>query len=505
MLSQRIGCAKSLLSRHADWGDHEHVSKLQRDAILSLLDRITLDPEHKADVAAEMSGIQWYGNHGNDILQKMAEEQVIKHKRRAQQDYRAFLSFLTLLVWNWLLDDETSSEAKLGIIITALLQLGLRCPREPTYKLMTSFWIVLCEKKDTRAKMSSGTKKSLLQKVKERFDDMRKNAPDPATHLKSLPDTPEELQARARPLYNAAYKDERPVPCRIDWKEVLEFDASYKCRGETGGDKAVPVIDLQSSGSVGPIPGGMGEAVNVVFKSLEMMSRQQQQMMSMMMASQGGKGSLGRQALQTSVNRTRRLPTLDCGPGGDLVADTDARPCPIQELPEDMESSQLALVGPPLRHWPQPQGARADFSGASDQQPAGLAMQAAEPPTDVLEKPEHVRPKVEDMLDLLTERENEKKAAEAAKKKAKKQEEKAAAKAQAAAEGKGKGADGGAEPKKKGSGKGAALAAYWKDKTAAGKGEGKPAGLLAYWKKKKGKGEKGKGGVQPPLKKKTKK
>jgi len=110
--------------------------------------------------------------------------------------------------------------------------LGLRCPNEPTSKLINSMWMVLSNPTESLAKQEVSTKLCMLRHTKSAFQAFIKSYPDPASWIAKLPDNPTELLRDHKDMYDKVFKvGSDPVPSPIDLTLLLSYNASYGCRG----------------------------------------------------------------------------------------------------------------------------------------------------------------------------------------------------------------------------------------------------------------------------------
>jgi hypothetical protein len=261
---------------------------------------------------------------------------------------------------------------------------GLRCPTEPTTKLITSWWLVCSNSDENLDRMEEMTKRLMLSHVKAALDTRRRCSADPPEWIEALPDAPLQLLQQYPATFAIAFGSSAqagPIPSPMDLTKVLAFDQTYGCRG---GARSVPV-EVRPSRVLARQPSEQGPAERManVF-----MSRMENIFSSMMNngANNGGPGmGRGLSALANTSDLTRRMPTIGFGQPEQLAL---LGPAPIlQVLPPALSPDSLQ---------PSP-AVLAESAGSLQPSPAVLAESAGSD--------------LEGMLDMLAARDGSKKAA----------------------------------------------------------------------------------------------
>ena len=252
--------------------------------------------------------------------------------------------------------------------------------------------------------MTLDQKKVMLSHVKHSFESVRKASVDPPQWITALP-LPLIFLRGYEGMYHAAFiGGQVPVQAGIDLKALTMLDLSYSCRG--GARSVVPMSGMpsssSSSSSAGSFQVALGDSplermANTFMSRIESMASAQQRIMAMMLGGTArSSGTSGPRSLLAIANHdvassVRRVPSF-------------AFNSPQMALPDrvvDDVGVALAAASPDA---PVEQLA---------QQPAPLALvavQAAEaPPAQV-----SAAGNVEDMLNMLSEREDGKKKTKAA-------------------------------------------------------------------------------------------
>lgn len=144
-VSARLGAARLVLHEHVGKPTHAGVSKLQLAAMAEVLSEGELSATERADLSNAALACEWHGQDAMAVLTAMVppESQFVK-RRRVQQSYENIVAYGTCELWDDLVSD-VSPAFKLQKILDLAFSLGLRCPTEPTIKLLTSWWVVSAE------------------------------------------------------------------------------------------------------------------------------------------------------------------------------------------------------------------------------------------------------------------------------------------------------------------------------------------------------------------------
>ena len=241
--------------------------------------------------------------------------------------------------------------------------------------------------------MDEPTKRAMMAHVKSSLDTRRRFREDPPEWLDNLPDAPLQLLQRYPDTFRVAFgssSQSSPIPCPIDMIKLLAFDQSYGCRG---GARHVPAAVAGPRRVLARQPSEQGPAERMA--SL-FMGRMENIFSSIMNngANNGGPGmGRGLSAFANSSDLGRRLPTISFEPpGGEQLA----LPAPMLQMlapPAYLQPGAAAISDASL----QPTAAPVSLQLASTAAPADSDLEASS--------------EMAGMLDMLTAREGEKKAA----------------------------------------------------------------------------------------------
>ena len=144
-LRVRLGAIRCALQNIEGMARHEATSRIHADAVLTLLSRthVMMDPVEKADLVGMVNAVPWADGHEIGILNLLQDGGKKNHPKRLQQDYLAFPEHMTAKIWRSVLDKDVPATAVLTTFVVRLCRLGLRCPKEHTFKLLASLWMHL--------------------------------------------------------------------------------------------------------------------------------------------------------------------------------------------------------------------------------------------------------------------------------------------------------------------------------------------------------------------------
>ena len=300
--------ARAKLERRKD-GDAEEfkaVSGVEKRALCAMLLPITgcLGDDEKSQLIDAVDALPWAGADGQGltkvILQGAATEEkpIAEPLRRSMQDYTAFIDFMNVNDWAFLMSDEASPPAKRVRIVKVLVRLGCRCGSEETKKLATTLWLVLTGAEG----IEPASKKIMRAQLCNELSAACKKATHPAVYLKTLP-PPRELEALHPEFYTSIVPD--PImKCQIDTRRLMEENVTTKCRGSGSGCTELvrrlgpPCLQLGSCGQPNsPQLEQFEQFGRMMLKGMEQMQATNNKVLEIVL---GGSGSRDRalQALQ---------------------------------------------------------------------------------------------------------------------------------------------------------------------------------------------------------------
>jgi hypothetical protein len=382
-LNARVGACRLLLEQHeVGSAIHTSLSTLQSAAICEMIAATDMTAEIRSAVCIRVAQVKWgKPEHCSAILTALtssSQSSVLPagKRRRMQQDYRNIVHYGSAAMWEELASDVQSSD-KLASILHLALRLGCRCPSEHTTKLLCSFWLLMSEPKEGLLRMAPDQKKVMLLHVKHTFQGLLKAVADPPHFILVLPQPLIFLRDYAS-MYQAAFIDGQvPAPALIDLHRLAALDLSYSCRGgmkslaTLGGSTPSSSSASSSSGglqvalsSSGSLQAGLGESplermAKTFMSQIESMANQQQRMMELMVGgtARGGLGhprSLLALANSDVASSVRRVPGFAFAqqlalPDNALVEHEGVAP---EVVPPELAhvappAAQLALVASP--------------------------------------------------------------------------------------------------------------------------------------------------------------
>ena len=293
-IKARIGSARMLLQEHASSPLIGKLSEIQATALVKILSDGQLDADAKAELSVLTMTVPWaHPDHAASVLEVCSSVGVtlpVGKRRRTSQDYKSVCNYGSEEFWAHLKSTTTPPSAKLSSICQLTIHLGLRCPTEPTLKLMCSLWQLTVAESQALAKQDIVTKQLLLKHTKTVFDAQRRNAADPVSWVTKLPESPAEFCRDHRVLFVTTFPDGTlPVaPPPVDITALVSYDSTYGCRGGTKG-----VTTMQAPTAPPPVVAAIGpndateRVANQFMASMQAMSQGQQRMLECLMMTSG--------------------------------------------------------------------------------------------------------------------------------------------------------------------------------------------------------------------------
>jgi hypothetical protein len=328
------------------------LSELQSGAVAAMVASATLTSDEAAELATIAAGVPWANDA--DVSRVLAAFTVGPSlppgkRRRSQQDYTMAHHFLTAGMWEAMLDPTTQSDVKLTALVRHLIQLGLRCPTEPTLKWVTSLWLVCCNDPVELGRMSIFDKTMMLKNTKVHFSNMRTRAPDPPSWVVVLPSKPVDM-LRSYPLvFAAAFPGEAsPAPPGVCAEAISNLDMTYSCRGGlqkqvqigiAGPPTLFPASSSSSSSSSTPM-----DLQHMLMGFMQSMQANQQQMVQLMIHPPANMIQRPATSLAALENRSYRQQGSMLGFAPEVAP---PRTSPLfEELQDSLESSPAKGAAP---------------------------------------------------------------------------------------------------------------------------------------------------------------
>ena len=225
----RIGAARILLEEHAGTASHQDVSFIQARALVEVLGE-KMKGSESAEILELVTRCRWWGGHQAEIVSALAAKtsRPVPVARRQLQDYTKIYLYADKVVWEQLNADVTSS-TKLQAILNFAASLGLRCPSEPTYKVLCSWWMLMTSPDDES--LARTQKHGMLAYVKTTWSNVRKCLESPVSWLQVLPMCPAELLADHELLYKQYFKLDHPAGASREFLDRFSrLESTYGCR-----------------------------------------------------------------------------------------------------------------------------------------------------------------------------------------------------------------------------------------------------------------------------------
>lgn len=411
-LPSRVNLLRVALDSVKGTSMHEALSRAQSAALVQLISDATLTPVEQCDLTTLVAGVSWFKDaHMAKVTAALeASESSITQMakgRRPQQEWQAILDYGTEHFWGELCTPRVTPNARLHAIFAWAGKLGMRCPSEPTLKLLTCVWLVSVHSKDALLGFDYSTKHAFYSYVKKVWGTFRKSLPAPMCYVETLPANVMEYMRDCRDMWVQAAGDELPVACTLDVGLIHSMNQSFGCRGgatkvqpmvlATGqpGSSSVTTLAVHSSPTRGM--GSLERIAEQFMSQMNSMAASQQRILEMVLSQSSGGVNL--RSMAAITNECAPLqPALSRRPTLALM------PAVVEELPDAEDDG-----GEGEEVEEEVEGGRA----------APVAMPSAQASTT--KEPSTFKDSLSEMLDALDARKKEKVEAAKAAKKAQKQ------------------------------------------------------------------------------------
>ena len=235
-LLARIGAVRLLLQDMSGSPRHESVSQLQANALEAPVAReqAGLSDDQKANAAALISQMNWYGHHGLNVLQALAPSGPMAptRKRAKGQSFLTLMIHITTAGWGRLLEEGVPPSAVQNMLVLRIIRLGGVHADENSLKLANSLWMLITM--PDRVESLSYYDKKYFDDFKTAYHRVADKSPLPSAYMRELPQTPQDLLASFPTVYHAAFSaqpGDGPAACPLDMRILRDVNASYRCRG----------------------------------------------------------------------------------------------------------------------------------------------------------------------------------------------------------------------------------------------------------------------------------
>ena len=145
-----------------------------------------------------------------------------------------------------MLGDATIPSQKLRVVLEHAHVLGLRCASECTVQRITTLFLSVSEGALAAKGMPTFQKLSMTKHVKHELKKMGDNPP--LVYMVQLPPMPSQLAAEHPRVFEAVFKNEPPVPMKLDLASFADVMATVRCRGQRAGSSSS--LDASSFGQL---------------------------------------------------------------------------------------------------------------------------------------------------------------------------------------------------------------------------------------------------------------
>ena len=202
-------------------------SDQQANFLVKLLDPIkSIDLVTKTTATAALEGLRMEAASKDRVLLALNGKWASDSKKRPQQDFSAWPSFLTMALWNNIHDNaHLSSE----LILQHLHSLGLICPLETTIAQITSGIVVATRGPIMANALSYGEVKEVYESTKKRIKQLYRS--EPLEYITQLPATPALLlQQYPTTATHVFSRDRLPTSCPLNAAAMSQVLSKIDCR-----------------------------------------------------------------------------------------------------------------------------------------------------------------------------------------------------------------------------------------------------------------------------------
>ena len=162
--------------------------------------------------------------------------------RLALQDFTNFCHYLTESTWAKLQSDELP-HGKLEILLLAAVRVGLRNPSETSVQHLCAMHLLMSEGKSKSMQLTPAVKLECARNLKAKFKSIlaRMTPALPTDYVLRLPVSVVEFAETHAVWHTFAFKDEPPVPTRIQVAELHEVMCSVPMRASRSDSKSSAV------------------------------------------------------------------------------------------------------------------------------------------------------------------------------------------------------------------------------------------------------------------------
>ncbi|CAE8715593.1 unnamed protein product, partial [Polarella glacialis] len=164
--------------------------------------------------------------------------------RRALQDYGAFGHYISEKMWQVLEGDQMTSASKMETLLWHSIELGLRCPSEPTPAHITCLYLLTVEGSTKTMRMSPVLRHETFKAVKACFQKMKTKYDYKFNHVIILPMDPAEFQREHPTLFAHAFGDAKPATCKYTCQDMAKVVNAIPMRSNASSSKSCMQLDL---------------------------------------------------------------------------------------------------------------------------------------------------------------------------------------------------------------------------------------------------------------------
>ena len=218
-LSSHCEAVRAFVEQVGETPGAHKVLLAQRNHIEQQLQALSLTVLEAGRLVRALQGIPWPSGI-KDTLTSMVADRIVATTaspvlpgRSKMQDYRAFAEYLTEDIWALLMQERTTAQSRMDVLLGHAVKLQLRYPSEASLQRLTAVFLTVSEGHDKAMALTSQLRYNSLQHMKKCFKGFFK---PPLSHaILVLPEDPSEFMAEHPELVVQIFGKKGPVPCPL--------------------------------------------------------------------------------------------------------------------------------------------------------------------------------------------------------------------------------------------------------------------------------------------------
>jgi len=247
----------------------ESVAASQAKSVTEGLRGVSLSSEQAAALnSLIIDGDSWPAKLASELIQLIATSTsacptTTSAARMKQQDFQAITEYFSMSQWHLFSDRSVVEDTKLDVMLDLCLSLGLRCPSEHTFQMLTMLWRLAVSGPEQLDGLAWSAKLDYLHHVKRVFKRKASRVVSPAHFILELPPLPATFKADHPDVYREVFAHSEPTKCPIPLPILKGYQDRFPCRST----RQAPVSQQVAANT------DMQAMVGMMSQMLQMLSR----------------------------------------------------------------------------------------------------------------------------------------------------------------------------------------------------------------------------------------